>query len=118
VAGCDPQLALDARRACLEKAAAGSGLAAQNALFALGVLERDELHDGPAAVSRWRGFQARFPDGLLASEASIAILGELVAQRRYPEAIEEAAAFQSQFADDSRAVEVGALRSSLLAIVR
>jgi ferric-dicitrate binding protein FerR (iron transport regulator) len=77
------------RAACYGHVANGSGLAAQNALYGLGLLAR-ERHEGEAALHQWREYQRRFPKGVLAPEASLGILGELINQRRYSEAVDEA----------------------------
>lgn len=113
-AGCDR--AAD-RRGCLEKIAAGGGLAAENALYALGLYDRDQAGDGTAAILDWRSYERRFPGGALAPEAAAAILDQLVSDRRYAEAEREASAYRARFAPaggDRRAIEIALVRAHLL----
>jgi TolA-binding protein len=86
---CADARSIAARRACYERAAQGHDVAAQNALYGLGLMEQDEAHDGVAALEAFRRYEARFPQGVFAPEASLAILGELLAEKRYPEALQE-----------------------------
>ncbi|MET0342774.1 MAG: FecR family protein [Polyangiales bacterium] len=57
------------RRRCLREAARGRGLAAENALFALALHERDERRDPDAALSLLRTYVRRFPRGVLVPDA-------------------------------------------------
>ncbi len=98
VEGC-AGLSIADRAGCYRHVADGSGLAAQNALFGLGILARDHQHDGEAALRYWHDYQHRFPQGVLAPEASLGILGELIAERRYAEAVDEADHYLKAFPD-------------------
>lgn len=80
--------------ACLEGLAQGQNLAAQNALFELG---------------RYTDYLARFPDGVLAPEAGIALLSSLVRSERYAEALTLAKQHEARFGNP----EVRALRIQL-----
>jgi ferric-dicitrate binding protein FerR (iron transport regulator) len=86
------------RASCFRHVADGKGLAAQNALYGLGLLARQQ-HDGPAALRYWHDYQKRFPHGVLAPEASLGILGELMAERSYSEAVDEADSYLKAFPD-------------------
>jgi TolA-binding protein len=103
-----------ARRDCYLGLADGDDLAAQNALYELGLLERDERHDPAAAIARWRSWQQRFGDGALAAEVSFGILDALVADGKPAEAAREAEHYLATFPGDGRAAEVALLRARLL----
>ncbi len=90
-----------------------SSLAEQNALYALGTQARDR-HDGPAALTAWRSYLARFPGGVLAPEASAGVLGELVTEGRNGEALIAADDYLGSFPADGRAAEVAFIRGNLL----
>jgi hypothetical protein len=96
------------------KRAEGSDLGAENALFDLGNLARDRRHDGPLALSRWRLYQQRFPDGVFAPEASLGILAELVNEQRYQDALDESERYVARFPQASNVGEVLLARGNLL----
>ncbi len=96
----------EARFDCYLEVSMGSDQMAQNALFELGVIESEERHDGPSAIVTWGAYLKRFPRGALAPEASFSILSEYLAERRAPEALNEAALFVARFPTDSRGDEV------------
>jgi hypothetical protein len=74
------------RESCLWRQTAGSGLAAQNALYFLGTLAQSEEHDPATALSIWTTYMHRFPKGELATETTWAMFDELVAEHRFEEA--------------------------------
>jgi hypothetical protein len=88
------------RRACLLRAAAGEGLAAENALLALALLERDEAGDRATALARLREHQRRFPRGVLAPEVALSLARTLLVDGRRAEACAEAHAFTRAFPRD------------------
>lgn len=90
-----------------------SALAEQNALYALGTQARDR-HDGPAALTAWRSYLARYPTGVLAPEASAGVLSELVTEGRDSEALIAADDYLGSFPADGRAAEVAFIRGNLL----
>jgi hypothetical protein len=92
----DPPL----RRECLARAAAGSGLEAQNALLSLGLLER-ELGDRPAALARFREYQRRHPRGVLAPEVALALVQTLMREGQPAEARAAAENYARRFPDDA-----------------
>lgn len=102
----------DARSACLRTEARGEALAAEVALFELGALESDRARP-EAAISSWREALDRFPDGVIHPEVRIALLVELVKQRRFDEARAVAAEFERRCADDPRVKEVRAMAAGL-----
>jgi hypothetical protein len=112
VEGC-AGLGIGDRASCYRHVADGTGLAAQNALYGLGLLSRDHQHDGEASLRYWRDYQRRFPQGVLAPEASLGILGELIAERRYPEAVDEADRYLKSF-PDGFVVEVTLAKAEIL----
>jgi len=81
-----------------ELAAWGGGLAAGNALFEAGLLDRKEGRVG-SALAQWRRYQTAFPDGPLAPEVSLHILEALLSSGQFARAQEEADAFEARFAD-------------------
>jgi TolA-binding protein len=102
-----------ARLACYERLSRGEGLAAENALFLLG-LAAERQRDPTAALERWKSLCDRFPDGVLVPEAQLASLRLLVGQRRTAEALEVATRFLSRHAADTRTPEVLLVRARLL----
>lgn len=101
------------RRSCLERLAAGEGLAAQNALYALGLMAQSE-GEGERALEGFRRYQARFQSGALGPEAALGALRQLLSERRWREALEEAESFRRRFPEDGRAAEVALVRANLL----
>jgi hypothetical protein len=102
------------RAECYAALATGDGLPAQNALFALAQLRRNELHDGPAAVVLLHNYLARFPEGVLAPEARQTLIAELAEEHRSDEALAEAERYLDGAAWDGRAAAVALLRANLL----
>jgi TolA-binding protein len=100
------------RLACLEDAARGSGLTGQNALYVLALMA-EQGGRAASAVDLWRRYGGRFPDGVLAPEARVALLNDLVSLQRYPEALHEAEAFLSRYPHEPAAPQVLRLRDSL-----
>ncbi len=114
VAGCPAELPAAARADCYAGMAAGDDLAAQNALFALALLTRTELHDGPGSLSHLHTYLARFPQGALAPEAREAVIVELAGEQRRAEALVEAESYLRSYGWEGRAPEVALLRARLL----
>jgi hypothetical protein len=97
---CLDELDVSARRACLENESRGHGIAAENALLALGLLERAEGRHGRRALAALREYQRRFPAGTLAPEVALAITSTLVQEGRQKQACAEADAFGRRFPHD------------------
>jgi len=91
--------------ACLAKAAEGSGLTAETALYELAVLahERGELDE---ATRLFRAYGERFPEGVFAPEASIGLMIDLEQAGKPAEAAAEAARFPVRFSGEPRIEDV------------
>jgi hypothetical protein len=87
---CADRPAIADQRACLTRASAGAGLAAENALYALALLERDRGGDPERALLALREYQHRFPHGALAPEVALTLADMLTALGRRREACAEA----------------------------
>jgi hypothetical protein len=90
---------------CLVTAARESGLAAETALFELGLLAHERA-DASEAVRHFRAYGERFPNGAFGPEASIALMLELKAAGQKEAAAAEATRFLARFADEPRAARV------------
>lgn len=100
--------------ACLTRAAAGAGLKAENAWFALGLYERDVAGRPEEALRAWDGYLTRFPDGVFAPEAAVAALNVQVRQGRYANAERRAADYLARFGSERAAGEVALLQAGML----
>jgi hypothetical protein len=89
-----------ARRACLGQESQGRGIAAENALLALGLLERNEGGNRRGALASFREYQRRFPTGILAPEVALAITSTLALDGDLGKACAEADAFLRRFPHD------------------
>jgi hypothetical protein len=103
-----------AREECLWRQAGGAGLAAQNALYLLGVMARDQ-HDGAAALAIWHTYEHRFPAGALAAETEWNVFDELIVEHRYDEALAASQDFVERHGNFFRAGELQLRRAELLA---
>ncbi|MBK7859239.1 MAG: hypothetical protein IPJ65_11585 [Archangiaceae bacterium] len=97
---------------CLELESRGAGMRAEAALYELGAL-RARQGRREAALDAWRASLARFPTGVLHPEVRLALLLELIAAERYPEAIRVAHDFEAACPDDARVGDVARLRKSV-----
>lgn len=100
------------RRACLWNQGEAPGLVAQAALFELGLFELGEGNNASAEAA-WRRSLDRFPDGVLAPEVRLSLLGELTRARRFQEAVQIAKDFERLSAADPRLAEVKRFRAEL-----
>jgi hypothetical protein len=100
------------RRACLWQQIEMPGLVAQAALFELGVFELKEGNDKMAEVA-WKKSLERFPEGVLAPEVRLSLLGELHKQKRFTEAAEMAREFEKASPEDPRTPELAKFRAQL-----
>jgi hypothetical protein len=110
---CDGSHSVSARRQCYARVALGNDLASENALYGLGLLERDEAHDGAAALAVFRAYSQRFPQGLFSPEASLGRLGELLNEQRYQDAFDESGYYLS-IGEDGGKPRVELVRAQLL----
>jgi hypothetical protein len=92
------------RRECLARAARGDGLRAQNALLALGLLER-QLGDHAAALGRFREHERRHPRSVLAPEVALALVQTLMLEGRAGAARAAAEDYARRFPQDAVTAE-------------
>jgi hypothetical protein len=111
---CSPTDPIPQRRRCLWRLSGGDDLAAQNALYLLGLLARDQERDGAAALSIWQTYRHRFARGAMSAEVDLAMLDELIAERRFAEALTVSDDFLDQFGSYFRAGEVSLKRAEVL----
>ena len=93
---------------CLSALAASDGLEAETALYEL-ALAAHERGDTAEAITRFSEHQRRFPDGVLAPEASIGLMLGHLSQRDTAAASAEARRFIERFPSDPRLDRVRAL---------
>jgi hypothetical protein len=111
---CSLTAPLAERRRCLTERSKGDDVAAQNALYMLGNLAREQDHDGAGALSIWRTYRHRFPAGALATEVDLAILDELLAEKRFNEALNSTDDFLRRYPSYFLAPHVRLERAELL----
>lgn len=111
--GCAPLPDPEARRGCYAHAALGAGLAAENALFALGQLDQ-EAHRLDSALQYFQSYLQRYPDGALAPEATAGVLTARLEQRAWPQALAAADAYLARVPHGGRGPEVRLIRANLL----
>lgn len=100
------------QRSCLVRQSSGLGLAAETALYELGLLDRDRgLLD--AATEDLKSYQRRFPEGTFAPEVSIVLMLSLEAEGDHAAAAAEADHFLAVNRGDPRAGEVRKWRLTL-----
>jgi len=101
------------RMACLESMAAGRGLAAQNALYVLGLTAQED-GDEARAMEAFRRYSERYPTGALGPEASLGLLRSLVSAGEWRQALQESDSFRQRFPTEGRLPAVALLRANLL----
>ncbi len=102
-----------ARLACWRAQAAGGGLRAQVALYRMGTIARDELHDPAAALDAFEELRRRYPEGTLRTETGLSIVGLLASTGRYAAALTESAALLDRRGASERAAELHVLRGNI-----
>jgi len=98
--------------ASLARAAAGTSLSAEAALYEQGVLHLRRGNDLEGALQLFTQFQARFPNGALAPEVALSRLETLSRLGRDAEAASAASQFLREFPDSERAGEVRRFQSA------
>jgi TolA-binding protein len=98
--------------------AEGTGLAAQNGLFALAQLQRDEDQQPEAALATFGEYRRRFPQGAFGSEAALGELDLLLRLGRIGEAASAAHAFAEANPTDPRREPVRLIEADLLRVQR
>jgi hypothetical protein len=104
-----PERAVD----MLETLAQGTGPAAENAAYEMGLILRDRLRRPDQAIAAWNRYRARFPQGILRAEADISVLETVMAQGDTARARTEAQGFLARHPDSERRAEVSALLERL-----
>jgi TolA-binding protein len=112
-ATCGLELRGAERRHCLEGLSEGQGLPAQNALFQLGLLDR-EAGQRDQATADWANLVRRFPSSALAPDASSNLVSDLLTQGRYSAAVDTAEDFPRRFPADPRCAAIAMIRANLL----
>ena len=98
---------------CLRAQAAGGGLRAQIALFHIGRINQEDLHEPAGALATFEELRRRFPGGPLRAESDLTIVQLLAAAGRHGEALEESAALLERGSSPERAAELRLLRGNL-----
>jgi hypothetical protein len=111
---CAREPELESRMHCLERLAAGGGMAAESALYMLGLLARDARAEPRTAIDYWLRHKRRFPAGALAPEAAFAVFETLLTDGSAEEILEASADFERRFPSDPRVAEVMLARVRLL----
>ncbi|HEY2901887.1 MAG TPA: FecR domain-containing protein [Polyangia bacterium] len=101
------------RLACWRAQASGGGLRAEVALYKVGTIARDELHEPSEALAAFEELRHRYPDGTLRTEAELSIVGLLARTGRYDEALTESAALLEKHGANERAAELHLLRGNV-----
>jgi hypothetical protein len=101
------------RLSCLRVQASGSGLAAETALYEIGKMTRDELHDPAAALAVFEALRQRYPDGALRAETALSIVELLARTGRYYQALDDSAALLAGPENGARAAELHLLRGNI-----
>jgi ferric-dicitrate binding protein FerR (iron transport regulator) len=99
----------------LGRAAGGSGPAAENAAYEMARITRYTLKRPRQAVALWDKYRARFPSGLLRTEADLSIVDTLSQIGDAQAALAEAKAFLSRHPNSERRQEVQQLIARLRA---
>lgn len=100
--------ASDPRRAAAiyERLAGRAGPVAENALYELGGVYRDQLKSPRQALAAWQRYRARYPGGLLRAEADLSIVDTLSSLGDTRRALKEAEAFLTRYPRSERRAEV------------
>jgi len=99
---------------CYEALGAGAGVTAEAALYQAAVLRRDTQHDKEGALTAFRAYQQRFPDGVLADEVGLSVAELLPRLGRYQEALTETDRLFARGAGRERRAELLMLRGKIL----
>jgi hypothetical protein len=105
----DPGRAL----ALYERLASARGPLAEVALYEMGAIENENLHDPRRALATWERYRERYPRGLLRAEADFSIIEVLTELREQTRALDEARTFLSRYAQSERRGEVALVAADL-----
>ena len=101
-AASDPKRAV----AIYQRLAGRGGPLAENALYELGGIYRDQLGDPRKALAAWERYRSRYPRGLLRAEADLSIVDTLSHLGDMKRALKEADAFLARYPRSERRAEV------------
>jgi ferric-dicitrate binding protein FerR (iron transport regulator) len=105
----DPSRAL----ALYERLASARGPLAEVALYEMGVIENESLHDPRRALGTWERYRERYPRGLLRAEADFSIIEVLTELREETRALDEARTFLRRYGQSERRGEVALVAADL-----
>ena len=105
----DPQRALAMYRRLL----ASGGPLAEIAQYEIGVIEDEDLRSPRQAVATWDRYRARYPGGLLRTEADLSVIEALTRVGEQGRALAEARAFLQRHPASERRSEVARLAGDL-----
>jgi FecR protein len=98
---------------CYQEQAAQSGLAGETALYELARLWRDSFGQLDRALAAFQAQRARFPNGVLRTEADLSIIELLPRLDRHADALAESAHFLSAHPKAERSGELHLLRGNI-----
>lgn len=99
----------------LDRIAAGTGPAAENAAYEIGRITRYNLNRPRQAIALWDKYRTRFPSGLLRTETDLSIVDTLSSLGDAHAALREAEAFLARHPTSERRAEVQKLAERLRA---
>jgi hypothetical protein len=105
----DPARAL----ALYERLASARGPLAEIALYEMGTIENEGLHDPRRALATFERYRERYPRGLLRAEADFSVIEVLTRLREETRALEEARGFLRHYPQSERRGEVAILAGDL-----
>jgi hypothetical protein len=98
----DPQAAI----ARYQRVVDLGGPMAEMALYEIGVVQAEDLHDQPAALQTWQRHRAQYPGGLLRAEGDLSIFEALARTGKVGPALDEARGFLARHPGSERRAEV------------
>jgi tetratricopeptide (TPR) repeat protein len=108
-AGADPDRALEIYQRLAER----GGPLAENALYEIGGIYRDQLRQPRQALVTWERYRARYPRGLLRAEADLSIVDTLSSMGESTRALKEALAFLRNHPRNERRGEIARVAGDL-----
>ena len=98
----DPHAAIERYQRVVD----GGGPMAETALYRIGLIQAEDLHDSKHALETWQRHRTQYPTGLLRAETDLSIFEALARAGKAPQALDEARAFLSRHPDSERRAEV------------
>ena len=92
---------------------AAGGALAESALYEMGTIEYEDLHDPAAALETWQRYRRRYPEGVLRAEADLSVLEVLPRLGQEGKALDEARAFLRRHPRSERRGEVARVAGDL-----